>query len=323
MSRKIKVDKWGKGDYYIVKFDNLPEEIYGSKSQQIKLDYAETEIGVVLTDLSCKLKTENFNSMFYVYDLNGNSIANAEIAVDGYDSNDKKVYTKVIKSGKNGLAVLNINNSDVKYLRVNVNTVLNKSVVSGEIKSYFNQALASPSYPNVCVLSADTYYDGKIYDDEGKEVKQGCSVKFIANYKDAYDMMIFEHKDISLSLYDVNKAYNTIVLTPDENTSYFTLAEGTKYTVKTNSINDYDLKLSNNTLVVKEGESITVEATPRMTLKIINEDNGVDYSAHFKIEGYDKEFNELSHTFADLEIQISLFFFINSVELRELPSSRI
>ena len=297
-SKTVKIKNWNKNDYCIIKIDNLPEAIYGSRSQEIKIEYSENEDGVVMTDIYRELKTVDFNSMFYVYDINGKSIKNAEVAIEGYNGDDKVIYNKNVITGDQGLALLKINNPDIKYMKLQVNTVLNNSVVSGTVTTYFSYALASPSEPCISILMADTEYDGNIYDDEGNKVSERADIEFCVDYKSLNDMMIFKHKEININLYNNFDAFNTIILTPDKTSKFFSLPEGARYTVKTGDIIDYNLKLSNNTLIAKNNVKINVEAIPQMSLKVINEENGVYSNAHFKIVGYDKEFNEKQHIFS-------------------------
>jgi len=302
ISRSVKVPEWKKGTYYILRFENLPS-IYPSSTQEIKLVYKSDEVGMPLgtseeDSMLLKLIPNNFNSLFYVYDKNGTPIYNAKVDVKGYDDDGNLVYSKSTTSKKDGVASLFINNSDVGILKISVPSILNKSVVTGTVQGFFNFAANTSEYPSVTVLKADANYDGKIRTADGTVVQEGCSVPFTVEYKSANDMLLFKHTTVNVSLYDRTSAFNSIVLSPENKTEEFSLAEGSKYTVKALNIPDYSLSVSPTTLTVSKSAKVTVTATPQMSLKVINERNGVKNNAHFEILGYGKQFNEQAHVFS-------------------------
>ena len=313
----VEVPDWGKnGITYYLRAENLPT-IYPGYSQDIpivcqfieedeyvpsgvEIDYSDAEIDGVGRPISVQLQTLDFNSAFFVYDIENKSMSNINMTINCYNAQDKVVCTLNAKTTKDGVALVNLPLDDnIDQIGVSISSVLNNSIVSGE-KLFDYDYLRTCSNAGLYIISADTLYDDTLYDDNGNKIDAtSCKMNIDVKYMDSeFDSVLFEHSNIGLGIYSNDNIIQNFQFSPSDLSKSLSLISGRKYTAKSLSNYDYDVLVEPTTIVAKDNESISVVAKPRLTLTVINKENGVSKNAHFKISGVNKEYNEQAHKFA-------------------------
>lgn len=322
----VRVPEWKDGVKYYVRVEGLPS-IYTSSTQDIEMKCEKQKVyelsfpdgepskdknGVVITPKPKQIDTgryyyfgidvvsaltitpqlKDFDTLCYVYDNDKNPISNMVLNVVGVNADDVVLLNQQIQV-IDGIACIKVANDKVEKLKISSETVVNDKQLNGEFEFAYNYITASSYSPVICKLYVNKI--ATLSDDE----KQGMTVNeylvdFNLKYADKNDMLLFDKSQINISVYNGAILEREIILDEDGTQAYNVL-EG-KHTIKSVRNTDYDVTINPVTLDVKQGAKVDITATPRVTLTIVNEENGVKKQAHFKVS--DKEFTDTEHKFS-------------------------
>lgn len=309
----ITLPEYKEGSSYILHFENLPS-IYGDSVQDYELRYTESvdnevEIhgGVPTTtkivhtirglsdddSLVVSLRPTDFNIMMFMYDLSGNIAPSAKLKVTGYSSTGKVLISSIVETNSDGIATLSILDDEVVSIGVRLENSVNGEVMGGEVAYDFNSLGYSNGSPLICKLSTTSKYSQSVTDDNGNPVSTSINVPFKYTLKDKWDMSVFDDIPCRVGVYNGTTLLTSLSFDNDSKENSLSLAKGSKYGLSTLS-NDYSVSYSTKTLTVKDGVSITLTAEPKLSLKVINEKDGKQQKANFKING--KAYNNANAT---------------------------
>lgn len=306
----VELPDWGHdGDKYILRFENLPD-IYMSAEQELPIeckvvhnDYENKDIVTgVDTLISIGLQLKEFNTVIFIYDLNRDAAKNVEFDYDVETEDGKVINTGKARTSDSGCAVFTVSDkgmadkfNDRYKLRVSVRNAFNKSVVSSDV-------LFDYSYPagGYCIYSidADSSSDEYLYDEDGQPTVGADEVAVQAYFEGINDMLLFKHSDIQLLAFADTDVFTSLTLSNENNRDTFYGLSSDRYTLVGRS-KDYSFKIDPSTINVGKTDVVTVKATPKLSLVVINEnESGARSNAHFKIKDYNNTFNEMEHRFS-------------------------
>lgn len=303
----VKVPSWKVGDKYVLHFDNLPD-IYKvrsydipivceKKTEKVQGESVEYITGVdTVFDLSLTDILQNYNMLIFTYDLNYKPAPNVSLKVNVL-ADGKTIYASTVKTTNGGYAYLYVpweklpTDSDDITTQISTTSVVNGSIFSG--KYSFPYVVGQ----NVYSLYADGSMDELLTDDDGNKIMDGAEIPVNVSFKNAFDMSIFESKDLNLELYNGATSVQSMVFNQNNTSTILYLSVGSKFTFKSDTV-DYGVQINPTTLNVQTGTQVSVVAAPQLSLTVINEVGGVKKNAHFKISKSNSEYNEQSHQFA-------------------------
>ena len=309
-SCEVEVPSWGSSsDKYVLHFENLPQ-IYTQSVQDIDIqcDVEQWEYdgrsGVNVSgadyEIFKSLDVKQFNTLVFVYDVNYKYASNTVVDYVMYDSDDKIIAKGSSKTCSDGYAMLNIPTSEFKSqtdnkIEISVPNAFNNSLVTTPYT--FQYVVPTEGSPAVYNIEADATTEEYAKDIDGSSLNTLTRVPINVSFVDAYDMQLFKSAELCLNAYVGSDVVQSLVLdnTMKESEMYF--VNGNKYTLKCDSI-DYNVAISPTTLSVSDTSKIDIVVTPQLSLKVINEENGVSKNAHFKITGNSSEYNEETHQFS-------------------------
>lgn len=304
---EIEVPEWGHdGDKYILRFENLPD-IYTSSTQDLPIICqvresdidGKTKVTGIDDRIEVGLNVKDYNVAIFIYDMEQN-IAKRVNFKYYIETDDEKVLLKgEANTGNSGCGIFKVKLDDKDIgewykLRIVVHNSFNGNIVSSDM--LFDYMYMGDSD---CCYSIEA--DGttkEIYTDENGKAAVGVTdIDVKGQFMDKNDMILFKYTDVQLMSYYANNLFDTININKNKvNERFFGLSEG-KYTLIGKS-EDYDLDISPRTLDVNKTDSIIVKATPKLSLIVINEEDGVRKNARFKVVGYENTYNEMEHKFS-------------------------
>ena len=302
--RSVKVDKWEQGSSFVVRFENLPS-IYQTDVQEITVNYEElryenplakqdkTVLGInETTAIKVQPELKDFNVMLYLCTSDGHVGANAVLKINGMDVDGQVIYTKVETTNQDGLALLKVTDNNIVSLGVSSESVVNGEVISGVTEFAFNTGMTTPK--KYVVYTDASYSEGVLDILEEDEIKVVPSTLIVNGvFKDRYDMSLFRHTDVGVAFFKDREVAYSFLLNKESNRGSTVVGNG-KYTIK--STGDDYVMLSDSTISVTGSATVDVIFEPQLSLKIVNEINGVSQTAHFSVNA--KDYSDKSYLFS-------------------------
>lgn len=302
----VELPSWKEGDKYVIRAENLPD-IYAESVQELEITYCKVYdkdleawvIDGINRNIDVKFKTREANIALFIYDKNLNEASGVEFNYSILNSDDKVIYKGNSRTGDSGCGFFNIKlgyeyiGQNLK-LCVDILNAFNGSVVTNEKTFDYMYMGDSLSFFSI---EADGTTAEMNKDENGTKEVGTSDILVDINYSSKNDMLLFKNTNVELQVFSDNDLYETLTLSNDKrNDTLYGISNGV-YTVIARAV-DYDTVVTPTTLHVSRDNNVSMTATPKLALKIINEVDGKKYNAHFKVIGYNNEFNEVEHNFS-------------------------